>query len=335
MSENARRDFCTECRKNTEYEIIKQVRQEIIRDRKYEFTFTTALCKECGEEMAVPGLIDLNIAERDKQYREAENIISIEEIKKLMDIYHIGKAPLSLALGFGEVTISRYLDGQMPSKKYSDIMKNALASPEYMERLLRQNSEKVGKTAYKKAMSAILELKELFEISDKMLISIAYIFEQMQEVTPLVLQKMLYYVQGIYMVLFDMPLFSEKCYAWQHGPVYEKVYFLFKDFKYNPIDDNRFVLFNGKSDKLTENEKMVIDLVIKTFGRYSGKVLESITHNEKPWKDARKGYDSTEHSRVLIKEESIRLFFKEISGQYGIDSEEGLNRYIDSHFCSQ
>lgn len=334
MPEKALQDFCTECRKNTEYEIIKQIRQEIIRDRKYEFVFTTALCKECGEEMDIPGLIDLNIAERDKQYREAEGIISIEEMKKLMELYHIGKAPLSLALGFGEVTISRYLDGQMPSKKYSDIMKNALTSPEYMERLLRQNSEKVGKTAYKKAMSAVLELKELFKISDKMLVSIAYIFEQMQEVTPLVLQKMLYYVQGIYMVLFDMPLFSEKCYAWQHGPVYEKVYFLFKDFKYNPIDDNRFALFNGKSQKLTENEKMVIDLVIKTFGRYSGKVLESITHNEKPWRDARKGYDSTEPSRVLIKEESIRLYFKEISEQYGISSEEGLNRYIDSHFYS-
>ncbi|MBD5464917.1 MAG: DUF4065 domain-containing protein [Lachnospiraceae bacterium] len=334
MSKNVRQDFCTECRKNTEYEIMKQVKQEIIRDRKYEFTFTTAICKECGEEMDIPGLADLNIAEMDRQYRETEQIISIEDIEKLMDIYHMGKAPLSLALGFGEVTISRYLDGQMPSKNYSDIMKNALASPEYMEKLLKQNRERVGNTAYKKAMKAIGELKELFEISDKMLVSIAYIFEQMQEVTPLVLQKMLYYVQGIYMVLFDMPLFSEKCYAWQHGPVYEKVYFLFKDFKYNPIDDNRFALFSGKSEKLAENEKMVIDLVIKTFGRYSGKVLESITHNERPWQDARKGYDCTEPSRVLIGEEDMKSYFKEISGRYGIDSVEGLNRYIDSYFCS-
>lgn len=333
MSEKVKQDFCTECRRNTEYEIIKQVKQETIRDRKYEFTFTTAICKECGEEMDISGLTDLNIAELDRQYREAEQIISIEDMKKLMDIYHIGKAPLSLALGFGEVTISRYLDGQMPSKNYSDIMKNALASPEYMEKLLKQNRERVGKTAYNKAMKAIRELKELFEISDKMLVSIAYIFEQMQEVTPLVLQKMLYYVQGIHMVLFDMPLFPEKCYAWQHGPVYEKVYFLFKDFKYNPIDDNRFALFNGRSKKLTENEKQVIDLVIQTFGRYSGKVLESITHNEKPWQDARKGYNSTEPSRVLIPEEDMKSYFEEISGRFGIDSVGGLNGYIDSHIC--
>lgn len=35
-----------------------------------------------------------------------------------MKIYKIGKAPLSLALGFGEVTITRYLSGQIPLKEY-------------------------------------------------------------------------------------------------------------------------------------------------------------------------------------------------------------------------
>lgn len=32
-----------------------------------------------------------------------------EEIEALMSLYHLGKAPLSYALGFGEVTITRYL----------------------------------------------------------------------------------------------------------------------------------------------------------------------------------------------------------------------------------
>ncbi len=50
-----------------------------------------------------------------------------------MKIYKIGKAPLSLALGFGEVTIPRYLEGQVPSEEYSDIMKAALSSPAYMK----------------------------------------------------------------------------------------------------------------------------------------------------------------------------------------------------------
>lgn len=325
-----RTDFCVECRKETEYEVRKVTRTETIREKEYQFQFTVAVCKKCGEEMDIPGLTNLNIKERDEQFREAEDLISMEDIRKLMDIYHMGKAPLSLALGFGEITISRYLEGQMPSKNYSDIMRRALSSPEYMEELLIQNREKVGETAYRKAIRSVEELKELFKISDQMLVTIAYIFEQMQEVTPLALQKILYFIQGIYMVLFDKPLYPEDCQAWVHGPVYETVYCLFKDFKYSPIDDTRFVLFSGRSKHLTAGERHVIDLVMKTFGIYSGKVLETITHSEIPWMDARTGYGTDEASNVVILKDDIKSYFAGVSEKYNMESVAGIREYIDS-----
>lgn len=329
MGREKRVDFCIKCRNENEYEIRKVTEKEKIREKEYEFLCTKAYCKKCGEEMGVPGLIDLNIRERDEQYRKAEGILSVEDIRKLMSLYRIGKAPLSLALGFGEVTISRYLEGQVPSKNYSDIMEKALTDPVYMESLLNQNRDKVGETAYKKSMKAVEELKALFDIPEKMLMSIAYIFERMQEVTPLALQKILYFVQGIYTVLYSHPLFEDNCVAWQHGPVYEKVYFLFRDFKYNPIEDNRFAMFSGKAQKLSEDEKKTIDLVIGTFGKYSGKVLETITHNEDPWKEAREGYEADEPSKVTIEKEEIMSYFKKVSKKYDIGTEEGLSRYID------
>ena len=43
---------------------------------------------------------------------------------------------------------------------------------------------------------------------------------------------------------------------------------------------------------LTDEEKRIIELVANTFGMYGGKVLERITHNEEPWKNARKGHSS-------------------------------------------
>ena len=64
-----------------------------------------------------------------------EGIVSIDDIKKIMGIYKIGKEQLSLKLGFEEVTIPRYLEGQVPSKEYSDIIKNALSSTAYIESL--------------------------------------------------------------------------------------------------------------------------------------------------------------------------------------------------------
>ncbi|MCM1498192.1 MAG: DUF4065 domain-containing protein [Clostridium sp.] len=328
MTEKARKDFCIACRKDTEYILQQRPIVKMIKEKQYFFNITVAVCAECGEEMSIPGLIDKNVGEIDEQYREEEGIVTIEDIEKLMKIYKIGKAPLSLALGFGEVTITRYLAGQIPSKEYSDVMRAALSSPAYMKRLLIENRDKIADTAYHKAMTAAMQLENLFSVSEKMLRVISYVFESLKEVTPLMLQKLLYFIQGVYQALYGQPMFIEDCAAWVHGPVYPAVYNLFRDFKYNPIDDARFAVLKGKEDELTEEERKVIDLVVNTFGLYGGKVLERVTHNEAPWKNARKGYGDQIPSTELLTKDSIKVYYEMINAKYDISSEEGLNKYI-------
>ena len=230
--------------------------------------------------------------------------------------------------GFGEVTIPRYLEGQVPSKEYSDIVKAALVSPAYMKQKLTENREKLTDAAYKKAMAAADSIESLFSVSDRMLRVIAYIFEKLEEVTPLMLQKLLYFIQGIYSALYGKPIFTEDCRAWIHGPVYPEVYDLFRDFKYTPIDDARFALLEGKDDALTDDEKRVIDLVVNTFGMYGGKVLEKITHNEEPWREARKGYGDSIPSSELLPKEGIKKYYMAVNEKYGMDKEEGIQSYI-------
>jgi len=328
MTEQRRRDFCIECRKETEYFLQKKDIVKTIRDKEYIFGITVAICEECGGNMSIPGLIDKNVQEIDEQYRAIEGLVSMDDIERLMKIYKIGKAPLSLALGFGEVTIPRYLEGQVPSKEYSDIIRAALTSSAYMKRKLMENRNKLTDAAYKKAMAAADSIERLFSVSDKMLRVIAYVFEKLEEVTPSMLQKLLYFIQGIYSVLYGRPLFEEDCRAWVHGPVYPEVYELFRDFKYNPIEDARFALVEGAAEALTEEEKNVINLVVNTFGMYGGKVLERITQNEAPWKEARKGYGDSIPSNELLPKEGIVKYYEAINRKYAIGTEEGLKTYI-------
>lgn len=49
-------------------------------------------------------------------------------------------------------------------------------------------------------------------------------------------------------------MYDEDCMDWLHGPVYE----MFKTFKYNPIDDNRFVMFKNRFQELSKEEKGAI-----------------------------------------------------------------------------
>ena len=325
-----RTQFCIECREETTYRIQHISCRKCIKGKEYEFIISEAVCEKCGETVNIPGLMDSNAQEVDRQYRLEEGIVSTDDICDLMEIYKIGKAPLSLALGFGEITITRYLSGQVPSKEYSDIIRNALESPMFMIEKLNKNMDKIGETAYKKAMNAAKEVEPLFELSEKMLLAISYIFRKAEEVTPLALQKMLYFIQGIYMVLFGVELFSEECEAWAHGPVFKDVYEVFKSFKYNPIEDTRFSMLQNRFNELSANEKKVIDLVVESFGMYSGKTLEQITHGESPWMDARKNCLPGEPSNEVISKESIKEYFSEVARNYEIDSVDGIKKYISS-----
>lgn len=332
MIQKERKDFCTECRRETAYSLQKKSVKQIIRDKEYTFEITAAVCAECGEEMSIPGLMDQNNQEIDSQYRAAEGLVTIEDIEKLMKIYHIGKAPLSLVLGFGEVTVPRYLEGQVPSKEYSNIIKSALVSPEFMKKKLSENRGKITEAAYKKAEAAVNSLTGLLLLSEKMTGTIAYMVDALEEVTPLMLQKLLYFGQGISYGLYGAPVFEDDCRAWLHGPVFPEVYHFLKDFKFDLADDARFALLKGKADVLTEKERKAVDLAVNTFGMYGEKVLEKIACGEDPWKNAwekkQTNFGDRVSSDVLIPKSSILLYYEAVNEKYGIKTEEGINSYI-------
>ncbi len=327
---NNHKDFCIACRKETEYQLRMSNFHKRIRGKEHDFSIICVICRTCGSEMDIPGLMDLNVRRIDEQYRLQEGLVSVEDIRKLMSLYDIGKTPLSLALGFGEVTLPRYLDGQMPSRRCSKIITHALETPDFMKERLQENRQLIGEIAYRKAMTALKRVGCLFELSEPMRGCISYIFAWLQEVTPLALQKLLYYAQGIYLAKYDAPLFEEDCQAWVHGPVYETVYGMFRDFKYNPIDDERFAVLKGQYAYLKSEAIAILDVVLGSFGQYSGKVLECITHQETPWLEARQAADECDRTQNVMEKDAIRYYFLDMKKAFGIDTIAQLEQYIES-----
>lgn len=64
---------------------------------------------------------------------------------------------------------------------------------------------------------------------------------------------------------------------------------MFRDFKYNPIDDARFALLEGTTDVLTDDEKKVVALVVNTFCMYGGEP-EAWDRNRKRLDELYSGY---------------------------------------------
>ena len=115
------------------------------------------------------------------------------------------------------------------------------------------------------------------------------------------LQKLLYYSQGVHLVLYNKtPLFEDEIEAWDYGPVVPSVYHEYKKYGFDIIPST------DEDTNLSMEEMSTINQVLQYFGEMSGVALLNQTHYESPWKDAYKNRKSDN----IITKESIYNYLK-------------------------
>lgn len=125
--------------------------------------------------------------------------------------------------------------------------------------------------------------------------------------TPLRLQKLLYYVQGWSLAVNGRPMFNDPIQAWKYGPVVRSVYDAFKGYGSGAIPANA-----GSSDGLSEEQRSLIDRVWEAYKPYSAIALANISHDEEPWKRARAGLSAGANSDAVIDLEEMRAAFTKL-----------------------
>ena len=208
--------FCEECRKDVAYNVIEVQMEAKLKGEEYLYKGKKAVCNECGAEVYIPEVDDINLKLLYDAYRVKHDLISLEAILGIPKRYGIGKRPLSLLLGWGEMTYSRYCDGYLPTKQYSKILKRVYDDPEYYYNLLEDNKDNLKSSmAYEKSKRAVDELLGRHKLKlSKIDIVIDYLLCRCEDITPLALQKALYYIQGFFYAFNEDYLFDEDCEAW-------------------------------------------------------------------------------------------------------------------------
>lgn len=144
-------------------------------------------------------------------------------------------------------------------------------------------------------------------------------------VSPLKIQKILYYTQSWYMVFFgrENTLFAENPQAWVNGPVYPVIYREYKD-KADDMCGHLHAADFGCTDEtlaetaaalatkmhLSDDEIGCIDSVVMLYGSKSQNQLIFMTHSESPWADQRKGLSPFDYSRREIPLDSMYEYYK-------------------------
>lgn len=137
-------------------------------------------------------------------------------------------------------------------------------------------------------------------------------FSEKIPVTPMKLQKLLYFIACEYVQCTGQDLLSEKFGVWQYGPVLPSVYYEFKAFGRKPIT-NFAKDANGDSfaykEKSAPNLKATIDLIWDSFKDMNGIQLSKITHEDgSAWSKAFQKHENTISKTEMEKDDTYKRF---------------------------
>lgn len=131
-------------------------------------------------------------------------------------------------------------------------------------------------------------------------------------ITPLKMQKLVYYAYVWHLVKKRKKLFHEKIEAWANGPVTPSLYHELKQFGAAPIT-NEFLSteeMEGIIGKLPSEAKETLDQVYDKYMTLTAFELVMLTHGEKPWLEARRGLKANEPSTNPISDKQILEFYR-------------------------
>lgn len=151
-----------------------------------------------------------------------------------------------------------------------------------------------------------------------------------EHLTPMHIQKLLYYAQGFSLTYRDRPLFPEVIEAWTHGPVVPEVYREFAHLSGGPIMPDKM-----RAHHLSGEDQEFVSSVWEEYRKHSASALRAMTHNEPPWRDARRGLQDNSPSSRPMTNESIKHHFdamcdREMQEKSGVSLPEMLEAKDDA-----
>ncbi len=247
---------------------------------------------------------------------DMEAIISADEIKVILDRYRIGKKPLAKLLGWGETTIIRYMEGDIPTNEYSNKLKAILEDPEFYYDLLCKRKECLTGVAFKKSKKAVMS-----NILASKIYAIAYYIVNKcnANITADYIQYLLFYTQAFSLVLCNKELFEDDIRVNDKNIPYPKLYEGMKRCGIHTLEDHEIYL--------NTDEARLIDAIMDSFLWYGPKALKAMLELDESL--IKKSYDLY-GNRIIAKEE-LKNYFLMLLYRYDIKDIKDIYKYPDRY----
>ena len=301
----------------------------------FELEVEVPVCPKCGRSLTCES-IEEKIAEKANAIiRQEKDIITKEGIIEILDKYNTSQKFLSKLLGWGDITLTRYITGNYTPNQENSAKLKSLLNPYVFQNLLNEKCIETNEAikeekSFAKAQSKLNNEFQKVEQDNKKIFSVInwFLAQSSEElpITHLALEKLLYFVQSWSVALNGEWMFEDDCQAWVHGAVYPQVYEQFKCFGYRPLPKV------SSKVNLSQDDIKILELVKKYYyDVYNARTLENICHLEEPYKQARKGYLEEQPCHEIIEKTCIKNYYNTIAKKYNITLQDtsGVKAYLN------
>ena len=133
---------------------------------------------------------------------------------------------------------------------------------------------------------------------------VAKYFLHIDTMTHKKLQKLCYFAQAWYLANYGRPLVANRFEAWVHGPVSPELYSRYRDWGWEMLPQEQ-----DEPQFNDSNVKDFLDQVYSVYGDYDANTLESITHKEDPWRNARGNHLPGAYCRNPISQNDMKKYY--------------------------
>ena len=154
--------LCPLCMKQHEVQTILVADNNIFKGVAVEYNIHCQYCPDTDEYYETEEQLVTNDIAMKNAYRIKTGLLTSDEIIAIREKYGMTQTDLSLLLGWGAKTITRYEGHQVQDTAHDTILKKLDADPEWFLALLEKIKDKLGDENYNKTF---LKASQLFENS--------------------------------------------------------------------------------------------------------------------------------------------------------------------------
>ena len=141
-----------------------------------------------------------------------------------------------------------------------------------------------------------------------------YVLNRSGGMTTMKLEKLAYYCQAWSLAWDGVPLFEEDFQAWANGPVCPELFATHRGRFWLEAD-----YYNGYKPYPFEQQQLdTMNAVLEGYGDKEPQWLSELTHQERPWRETRRGVKPGEACDLVISKELMQEYYGGLE-----DAEEG------------